>query len=152
MFDARYCNDDTGASAYHPGILLKVVLLGYSRGLTSSRTIAQACEENVLFMALAGDVRPHFTTMAAFIRQMPDQIFRCDSGLGRSSRRGVSALFRAKARCRARPHRVLPHVAVRDAVAVLTGGYACLCDRSRNAWGLVPCQRLKAVMKLAVSA
>ena len=74
VFDARYCNDDTGASAYHPGILLKVVLLGYSRGLTSSRTIAQACEENVLFMALAGDVRPHFTTIAAFIRQMPDQI------------------------------------------------------------------------------
>lgn len=26
VFDARYRNDDTGASAYHPSVLLKVVL------------------------------------------------------------------------------------------------------------------------------
>jgi hypothetical protein len=28
VFDVRYRNDETGASAYHPGALLKVVLLG----------------------------------------------------------------------------------------------------------------------------
>jgi transposase len=38
-FDARYRNDETGASAYHPGVLLKVVLLGYARGLTSSAVL-----------------------------------------------------------------------------------------------------------------
>jgi len=32
VFDARYRNDETGASAYHPGVLLKVVLLGYCTG------------------------------------------------------------------------------------------------------------------------
>ena len=36
-FDARFANDDTGASAYPPAMLLKVVLLGYSRGIVSSR-------------------------------------------------------------------------------------------------------------------
>ena len=35
--DARFCNDATGAPAYDPRILLKIVLLGYSRGLISSR-------------------------------------------------------------------------------------------------------------------
>jgi transposase len=32
VFDDNYQNDETGRSAYDPKILLKVVLLGYSRG------------------------------------------------------------------------------------------------------------------------
>jgi len=39
VFDARYRNDETGASACHSGVLLKVVLLGYARGLTASRVL-----------------------------------------------------------------------------------------------------------------
>lgn len=66
VFDARYRNDDTGASAYHPSVLLKVVLLGYSRGLVSSRAIERACRENVVFMALSGDSALHFTSIASF--------------------------------------------------------------------------------------
>ena len=53
VFDANYQNDETGRSAYDPKILLKIVLLGYSRGLTSSRQIERACRENVLFMAMS---------------------------------------------------------------------------------------------------
>ncbi len=47
VFEARYHNDETGAPAYDPAVLLKVILFAYSRGITSSRRIAQACEENV---------------------------------------------------------------------------------------------------------
>ena len=57
VFETQYCNDDTGAPAIHPAILLKVILFAYSRGITSSRHIARCCEENVLFMALAADTR-----------------------------------------------------------------------------------------------
>ena len=35
IFEERFCNDDTGSPAYHPKVLLKVILLGYSRGLVS---------------------------------------------------------------------------------------------------------------------
>ena len=42
VFDDNYQNDETGRSAYDPKILLKVLLLGYSRGLTSSRQIERA--------------------------------------------------------------------------------------------------------------
>ena len=52
IFDDRYKNDETGREAYDPKILLKVVLLGYSRGLLSSRQIERACKENVTFMAI----------------------------------------------------------------------------------------------------
>jgi len=67
VFDANYQNDDVGRSAYDPKILLKVVLLGYSRGLTSSRQIQRACCENVLFMALSCNQRPDHSTIAAFV-------------------------------------------------------------------------------------
>ena len=52
IFDDNYENDETGRCAYDPKILLKVVLLAYSRGLISSRRIERACRENVTFMAL----------------------------------------------------------------------------------------------------
>ena len=74
VFEGKYKNDATGRSAYDPKILLKVVLLGYSRGLISSRQIERACCENVTFMALSGNQRPDHSTIAAFVSSMKDQI------------------------------------------------------------------------------
>jgi transposase len=68
--DACFNNDEVGASAYDPRVMLKIVLLAYSRGLISSRKIEQACEQNVLFMALSGDSRPSFTHIARFVREL----------------------------------------------------------------------------------
>lgn len=73
-FIARYKNDLTGASAFHPGVLLKIILVAYSKGIVSSRKIEACCRENVLFMALSGDNQPHFTTIADFVAQMSDHI------------------------------------------------------------------------------
>lgn len=58
VFDEHYRNDDVGAPAIDPAILLTIVLFAYSRGIISSREIARAGEENVVFMALAADTRP----------------------------------------------------------------------------------------------
>jgi len=74
VFDSHYANDDTGAPAYDPAVLLTVVLYAYSRGIISSREIARACNENILFMALSADTRPHYTTIAHFISSMSDVI------------------------------------------------------------------------------
>jgi len=71
-----YENDDTGAPAYDPAILLKIILYAYSRGITSSRKIAQCCEENIIFMALSADTRPHFITIADFISTLDKEIIR----------------------------------------------------------------------------
>ncbi len=72
--DARFNNDEVGASAYDPRVMLKIVLLAYSRGLISSRKIEQACEQNVLFIALSGDSRPSFTHIAKFVRELGDEV------------------------------------------------------------------------------
>ena len=69
-----YRNDAGGASAFDPAVLLKIVLLGYSRGLVSSRAIASACVSNVLFMAVSGDSCPHFTTIAAFVSGLGEEV------------------------------------------------------------------------------
>ena len=66
----RYVNDEAGAPAYDPAVLLKIVLLAYSRGVVSSRAIERLCRENVLFMAISGDSTPQFTTIAKFIREL----------------------------------------------------------------------------------
>ena len=74
VFDGRIKNDETGAPAYDPAIMLKIILYAYSRGIVHSRDIANACAENVKFMALSADTRPHFTTIAAFISSMKDTV------------------------------------------------------------------------------
>ena len=72
--DAKFRNDTTGASAYDPRVMLKIVLLAYSRGLISSRRIEQSCEHNVLFMALSGDARPSYTHIAKFVRELGAEV------------------------------------------------------------------------------
>jgi transposase len=74
LFDHRYRNDEAGRPAYDPAILLKIVLLAYSRGITSSRKIEQLCRENILFMAISADSQPHYTTIADFISSSADEI------------------------------------------------------------------------------
>ena len=74
VFDHRYNNDETGRWAYDPKILLKVVLLAYSRGLTSSRKIECACWENITFMALSCGHYPDHSTIASFVSSMKSEI------------------------------------------------------------------------------
>ena len=73
-FDVRYRNDRTGAPAYPPGLLLKVVLFAYSRGIVGSRGIERACREHVGFIALCGDRAPSFATIAAFVSHLGEDI------------------------------------------------------------------------------
>jgi transposase len=70
--EARYRNDEVGASAYEPRVLLKIVLLAYARGIISSRSIEAACRSNVQFIALSGDSQPHYSTLASFISKLGD--------------------------------------------------------------------------------
>jgi transposase len=74
VFEQRYRNDETGRLAYDPKVLLKIVLYGYYKGMVSSRKLEEACRRNVVFMALSADTRPHFTTIAAFVSELENEI------------------------------------------------------------------------------
>jgi transposase len=72
--DAKFKNDEVGASAYDPRVMLKIVLLAYSQGLISSRVIEQACRRNVQFIAISGDSQPSHTHIAKFFANLSTQI------------------------------------------------------------------------------
>jgi transposase len=66
-FEQNYKNDNKGAAAYSPRVLLKAILYCYSMGIISSRAIEKACRENIITKALAEDSEPDHDTIAAFI-------------------------------------------------------------------------------------
>jgi len=83
VFNGRYNNDDTGATAIHPKILLKVILLAYARGMISSRqtpalaygaSVERACQENIIFIALSYGYAPDHSTIASFISSMQSEV------------------------------------------------------------------------------
>lgn len=78
LFYQSYRADGWGAAAYHPVMLVKVLLYGYSVGLTSSRKLAQALELDVAFRYLAANQQPDHRTLAGFRtghRQALEQLF-----------------------------------------------------------------------------
>jgi len=67
LFEQNYSNDEKGAAAYSPRVLLKAILYCYSRGILSSRRIEKACKDNIVVKALAEDCEPDHDTIASFI-------------------------------------------------------------------------------------
>jgi len=74
VFEKRFKNDETGAPAFHPKILLKIILFAYSRGITGSRAIERACQENIMFMALGSGFQPDHSTIAHFVSSTKREI------------------------------------------------------------------------------
>jgi transposase len=76
ILDYHYKNDATGAPAYNPGILLKIILYSYSLGINSSGKMEQLCRTNIIMKSLTVDSHPHFTVLADYIVLMKDEIQR----------------------------------------------------------------------------
>jgi len=58
-----------GAPAYHPAMMLKVIIYAYSLGIYSSRRIAQELKTDTAFMFLSGLQAPDFRTICLFRSQ-----------------------------------------------------------------------------------
>jgi transposase len=74
IFDQKYTNDETGATAINPKILLKIILYCYSLGVISSRKIAEMCETNIVLKVIAEETEPHYTTISDFVSGMSGEI------------------------------------------------------------------------------
>ena len=55
-----------GAQEYHPKMLLKIIVYGYSYGTRSSRKLERACHHNLSFIWLTGDLKPDYRTIGRF--------------------------------------------------------------------------------------
>lgn len=56
----------TGASSYHPLMLLKVLIYGYVTNTYSSRKLSVACREHIPFMWISGMSKPDHNTINRF--------------------------------------------------------------------------------------
>ncbi len=58
--------DGRGLAAYHPRMMVRMLIYGYCRGVASSRRIERATYEDVAFRYLAADQHPDHDTIATF--------------------------------------------------------------------------------------
>jgi transposase len=66
-FFADYQHEtDRGQPAYHPAMMLKVLLYAYCVGVMSSRKIDKACWDDVAFRVLSADQHPDHVSVARF--------------------------------------------------------------------------------------
>jgi transposase len=65
LFYARY-EEPRGSPPYDPKMMVLVLIYAYSIGMTSSRQIFQALQENIAFRVLAADNRPDHRTICRF--------------------------------------------------------------------------------------
>ncbi len=68
-FYAGYRRDGWGHPAYHPRMLVKVLVYGYSVGVTSSRKLAAGCENEVALRYLTANQQPDFRTISDFRKE-----------------------------------------------------------------------------------
>ena len=59
-------SEGAGHPAYHPRIIMKIIIQGMLSKERSSRKLSSACRENFVFMYLAEKVQPNFRTIARF--------------------------------------------------------------------------------------
>ena len=69
-FDIKYSG--AGHPAYHPRILLKVLLMGVLDRVRSSRKLARHARENVVYMYLSEKLSPDFRTISDFRKNNHD--------------------------------------------------------------------------------
>jgi transposase len=64
----------SGEAAYHPTILLGLLVYGYATGVFSSRKLERATYDSVAFRFIAADQHPDHDTIAAFRRRFLPRI------------------------------------------------------------------------------
>src|SRR5499433_3026742 len=74
IYRAYERSDGRGQAAYHPVLMVKLLLYGYCTGMRSSRKLEQATYRDVAFRVLAGDQHPDHDSLAEFRRRHLDAL------------------------------------------------------------------------------
>lgn len=74
VFDARYKNVATGAPAVPPAVLLKLILVCYTKVIFTSRRMEHAVKPNVTLIAVAEGLAPDHATITRFVSSLGDVV------------------------------------------------------------------------------
>ena len=83
-FDMKYSG--AGHPAYHPRVVLKILIMGVLDRVRSSRRLAKNARENIVYMYLSEKLTPDFRTISDFRKENSDLVkeaFRHTVGVGR---------------------------------------------------------------------
>ena len=104
-----------GAPPYDPRLMLKLLIYGYSYGITSSRELERRCQHDVAFMFLTAQAAPDFVAIRRFRRRhlkgftaLFTQVLRLCARAGLVSL-GKVALDGSKIRASASRHRAMSY-------------------------------------------
>jgi transposase len=64
----------TGSAAYHPAVMLGLLIYGYATGVYSSRRIEAATYESIAFRYIAANTQPDHDSLCAFRKRFPEEI------------------------------------------------------------------------------
>jgi transposase len=113
---ADYENEtERGNPAYHPAMMLKVLLYGYCVGVMSSRKIQRACWDDVAFRVLSADQHPEFNSIARFRKRHLKSIGRLFKQVLKLAQQaglvklGVVALDGTKIKANASKHKAMSY-------------------------------------------
>jgi len=66
-----------GQNAYHPRLIVSILIYAYSRGVFSSREIEKRCNEDLSFMYIAQMNCPNFRVLSDFRKDNPEFFHHC---------------------------------------------------------------------------
>ena len=118
---AAYEGDGRGLAAYHPLMMVRLLVYGYATGRRSSRVIERATHDDVAFRYLAVNQQPDHDTIAAFRkRHLPvlEELFTQVLGLCRRAglvKMGVVAIDGTKILANANPERTIRYNQLEEA-------------------------------------
>ncbi len=64
----------SGSAAYHPSVMLSLLIYGYATGVYSSRRIEAATHESIAFRYIAANVHPDHDSLCTFRKRFLKQI------------------------------------------------------------------------------
>ena len=137
---AIYCayerTDGRGQPAYHPAMMVKLLLYGYCTGLPSSRKIERATYRDVAFRVLAADQHPDHDSLAAFRQRHLDvlaglfvQVLRLCQAAG-LVKLGHVALDGTKVKANASKHKAMSYARLEQAEERLLQEVRALLDQA----------------------
>ena len=73
-FYLKYRSDGWGRAAYAPQLMVSLLLYAYCVGVRSSRQIERACEVDVAFRVIAGNLKPDYSTICRFRSENEEEL------------------------------------------------------------------------------
>ena len=127
-----------GAPPYDPRLMLKILIYGYSHGITSSRALERRCHDDIAFRFLTAQAAPDFVAISRFrtrhgaaLKALFTQSLSLCAAAGLVSL-GRVALDGTKVRANASRHRAMSYERMVRAEAELAGEVeALLADAAR---------------------